>query len=380
MRIALIGTRGVPANYGGFETCAEEIAVALAKQGHDVTAYCRYDNAKGNPAEFKGVTLVYRSCIPTKSLGTLTHTFNCILHAMRRPCDILMVFNAANSPQALLARLFTRKAIAINVDGLEWRRRKWGLVGRTYYQFAEWLSTKVAHRVVSDSLAIMDYYKKRWMTNSTFIPYGAHVEEHRNPDIIKHYGLEPDEYFFVASRLEPENNADITVKAFKQLKTDKKLVIAGGANWESPFIKSIQEEAKDDPRIRLLGPVYEPGHIPTLHTCCFAYVHGNEVGGTNPALLKAMGYGNCVLAFVDENSPFNAEVLAGAGLLYGREPDDLLAKMQRLLDEPGLVKELRDEARRRVSETYTWQGVAEKYELLFKRLASNYYRQHCECD
>ena len=186
-------------------------------------------------------------------------------------------------------------------------------------------------------------------TPSTFIAYGAHIEGSTDSSILTQYELEPGGYFFVASRLEPENNADTTVRAFEHVATDKKLVIAGGANWESPFVEELKRTS--DPRVKLLGPVYEPGHIQELHAHCYAYVHGNEVGGTNPALLKALGYGNCVIAL---DVPFNAEVVADAAVVYRKDPQDLAAKMQQLIDQPELAAEYRRRAPERIAEAYDW--------------------------
>jgi len=313
LRIAVLGTRGVPANYGGFETCAEEVSVGLAARGHDVWVYCRRGNVAGDPAEYKGVRLAYTGHIEQKLLGTLSHTITATLDALRRRYDVLLYFNAANAVPSLLARVGQRAPVVLNVDGLEWQRRKWGFVGRTYYQAAEWLSTKVADRIISDARAIQRYYEERWHTPSTFVAYGAHIEGPERPEILKEYGLTRDCYFFTASRLEPENNADITVKAFERVETDKMLVIAGGANYRSDFVRRLKETK--DSRIVFLGPVYKPGHIRELHCGAFTYVHGNEVGGTNPALLKALGYGSCVLTI---NVPYNAEVVGDAAGASGR--------------------------------------------------------------
>ena len=189
------------------------------------------------------------------------------------------------------------------------------------------------------------------------MPYGAHLEGAARPEILQEYGLEPDSYFFSASRLEPENNADITVRAFEQVATDKRLVIAGGANYRSDFVQRLRATA--DPRIMFLGPVYAPGHIRELHCGAFAYIHGNEVGGTNPALLKAMGYGNCVLAL---DVAYNAEVVGDAALLYQKEPGALVAQMQRVLADPALVQRLRRGARERIQQAYRWDQVIDGYE------------------
>jgi glycosyltransferase involved in cell wall biosynthesis len=135
VRVALIGTRGIPANYGGFETCAEELAVGLAAHGHEVTVYCRPGNAPGDPSEFQGVRLIYRKLIDTKSLGTISHTTSSLLHAVRQDFDVLMIFNAGNGPLCVIPRLL-RKRFAVNVDGLEWKRAKWGRAVKLYYQFS----------------------------------------------------------------------------------------------------------------------------------------------------------------------------------------------------------------------------------------------------
>jgi glycosyltransferase involved in cell wall biosynthesis len=374
MKIALIGTRGVPANYGGFETCAEEIAVALVSKGHEVTAYCRHGNAPGDPESYKGVTLRYAPTIDNKVLGTFSHTFFSLTDALFKPYDILMVFNAGNSPLCLLPKLFFRK-LAINVDGLEWKRKKWGQFAKQYYQFAEYLSTKFGDRIVSDSRAIQKYYHDRYKTESTFIAYGAYIESSENPGLLKEYNVKPMEYFFIGSRLEPENNADITVRAFEGVKTDKKLLIAGGANYKSQYIRDLQKTG--DKRIKFLGPVYKPGHMKELHCGAYAYVHGNEVGGTNPALLKAMGYGNCVLAY---NVPFNAEVVSSSAVLYEKSVEDLRQKMQFIVDHPEEAEQYRRKAVARIKEAYTWDKISEGYERMFTNIINGNYRKRRESD
>ena len=320
MKIALIGTRGVPANYGGFETCAEELAVGLAERGHDVTVTCRPGNAKGDPASHRGAKLVYRPFIDTKSLGTITHTLTSLLYAARGDFDVLMVFNAGNAPLCILPRILRRR-VAINVDGLEWKRAKWGKAAKLYYQFGEWCATKLGSRIVSDSRAIQAYYESRYHTPSTFIAYGAHVEGSTQPSILDEYGLEPGSYFFVASRLEPENHADLTVDAFEGVDTDKTLVIAGGANWDSPYVR---------------GSRSEPAIASTCSARCTS--QGTSASSTRTATRmctatrwavptrrssRRSGYGNCVLSL---DVAFNAEVVGDAALLYKMDAADLRAQ------------------------------------------------------
>ncbi|NJN28693.1 MAG: glycosyltransferase family 1 protein [Cyclobacteriaceae bacterium] len=363
LNIAILGTRGVPAMYGGFETCAEEVSVELAKRGHKVSVYGRKGNYNDSLEYFKDVRLYHMPRIKGKVTETFSNTLFSMFHAIFQNYDIIYVMNAANSPLCIIPWMLGKKVV-INVDGLEWRRKKWGPVAKKYYQFAEYLSTKFSSRIISDSMGIKEYYLERYKTDSTFIAYGAQIESSTNPDILKEYNLEPEGYFFVASRLEPENNADITVKAFEKVKTDKKLVIAGGANYKSEYIEKIRE-TKDD-RIIFLGPVYKDGHIKELHCNCYAYVHGNEVGGTNPALLKALGYGNTTLAL---NVNFNSEVVQGAGILYEKNADDLALKMQQLVDDEELTRSFRPKAVNRILEAYTWEKISNEYEDYFLELS-----------
>ncbi len=317
MKIAIIGTRGIPAKYGGFETAAEEIAIGLVRKGNEIAVYCRYGNGAGNLSEYKGVKLIYIFHIDSKNLGTFSHSFLSFIHSIFQNYEIILAFNVGIAPLCIIPRLFGKK-IVLNVDGLEWKRRKWGWLGKIYFLICERISKYCVDQIITDSRAIKKYYKERYNISSIYIPYGAHIEKLINLEILKRYGVKKGEYFFVASRLEPENNADLIIKAFCKLKTQKKLLIAGGANYNSTFVKRLKEIK--DGRIRIVGPVYTPGHIEALHIGCYAYIHGNEVGGTNPALLKAMGYGNCILAL---NVPYNSEVIGESAILFDKSVDDL---------------------------------------------------------
>ncbi|MEW6608865.1 MAG: DUF1972 domain-containing protein [bacterium] len=366
MKIAIIGTRGIPARYGGFETCVQELSMRLVEKGHEVIVYCRNSNSPDRPKEFKGVKLIHLPSVRTKIADTFSHTFFSMIHVLFGRVDVILVFNAANSPLCVIPKLFGKK-IAINVDGLEWKRRKWGKTAQTYYQFAEYLATKICHQIIADSKAIQQYYLKRYNTTATFIPYGADIETSSNPNILKEYNLDRDNYFFVVTRLEPENNPDLTIQAFEQVKTDKKLVIVGGTGYKSRFVQELRRTK--DKRIIFMPPVYEKDHIKELFCNCYAYVHGNEVGGTNPALLSALGYGNCVLAL---NVPFNEEVVGEAAILYDRSTEDLSPKMQYLVDNPDVVADYRKRAVNRIKKAeYTWERVTDGYEELLVSLTAS---------
>jgi len=361
MKIALIGTRGVPANYGGFETFYEELGKRLVERGHEVTVYCRDSYYPDKLEKYLGMKLVYLPNLKKKSLDTLSHTFFSILHAIRQPYDVYMVCNAANSPVLLLPRLLGKR-IAINTDGLEWKRGKWGTFARTYYKVCERISTILAHRVVADSRGIQDYYTNEYNAATTFIPYGAYLSESRQPQLLENIGIRPNEYFLQITRFEPENNPLLTIQAFKRLVTDKKLVIVGGVPYESNYSRIINEEAAGHPNIILPGSIYDKALLNEIWCNCFAYIHGNEVGGTNPALLQTMASG-CFAIAIDVS--FSRDVLAGSGIFFQDNELDLADKMHWTLSHLHELEPFKIAARERIKEHYSWDVVADQYERMF---------------
>lgn len=364
MRIALIGTRGVPAQYGGFETCVEEIGRRLVERGHDVTVYCRSGYYVQRLESFLGMRLVYLPNLKRKSLDTLSHTYLSVLHAMMQPYDVLMVFNAANSPALLLPRLLGKK-IAINTDGLEWKRGKWGTIAKRYYKFSEWLSTRLAHRIVADSTGIQDYYKKCYGIDTTYIAYGAYISQRRKPELLDTLGLSSGEYFLQITRFEPENNPLLTVSAYKRIQTDKKLVLVGGVPYESEYSRQIMALAAEN--ILLPGPIYDKELLNELWCNCYTYIHGNEVGGTNPALLQTMACG-CFTIAIDV--PFSRDVLKDGGIYFEKTTDDLALKMQWALHHSAELNDFKMNAVTRIREHFSWDKVTDGYESLFRELMS----------
>lgn len=328
MKIALIGTRGVPANYGGFETFYAELGKRLVELGHEVTVYCRDSYYPEKLDEYLGMKLVYLPNLKKKSLDTLSHTFLSIFHAVRQPYDVLMVCNAANSPTLILPR-FLGKKIAINTDGLEWKRGKWGMIAQTYYKLSERISCLLADRVVADSRGIQDYYFKKYHAKTTFIPYGAYPSVSIKPELLVSLGLQPNDYFLQITRFEPENNPLLTIQAFKKLKTEKKLVVVGGVPYESDYLRQMQQEAEGHPNIILPGSIYDKELLNEIWCNCFSYIHGNEVGGTNPALLQTMASG-CFTIAIDVS--FSRDVLSDAGIFFEKSRQHLAEKMQWALD------------------------------------------------
>jgi glycosyltransferase involved in cell wall biosynthesis len=364
LRIALAGSRGIPHTYSGYETFFGELAPRLVEHGHEVIVYCRSELFQEKPPTYRGVRLIYLPSIESKNLSTITHTLISLLDASFRRVDVVFVANVANAALCVLPRISGSK-VALNVDGVEWKRSKWSRIGQKYFYWNAQLAGKICPSgIVTDAVEMQRIYREELDTPSVCIAYGANIERSSNPDVIRKYGLEPRGYYLIASRLVPENNADLILKGFEQSSSDRLLAIAGGANYRSAFVDALKKTR--DPRVRFLGHVGDNEHVKELHCNCYGYIHGHSVGGTNPALLKALGYGNLIFAL---DTPFNQEVLEDYGLLF-RDPADLAAKLQRAEENPEQAEKYRARAPRRIEEKYTWEHVTDQYEDLFLRLAA----------
>jgi glycosyltransferase involved in cell wall biosynthesis len=369
MKIAIIGTRGIPASYGGFETFAEEIALLLTARGHKVTVYCRPGNL-GSPVtgswgrgSWRGVDLMVLPSIRTKYFETISHTFLSTLHAsFFSRYDVCLFCNAANAIFLVFPRLALMKT-AINVDGIERKRAKWNAAGRIWYRVGEWLSVNLAHRIISDARVIADYYLGKYGKQTDFIPYGASAERPTTQTALDRFGLQKDGYLLYVSRLEPENNAHVVLRAFEQAKTDKRLVIVGDAPYSREYITALK--ATRDSRVLFTGYVFGQGYR-ELQSNCFCYVHATEVGGTHPALIEGMALAPSVIA---NCTPENAEVVGGGGLLYQKNDSaDLGSKMEALLADPDSRTSLRAQALQKIQSDYSWELIADQYEKLMTGL------------
>lgn len=359
MRIAILGTRGIPANYGGFETFAEELSSRLAARGHDVVVYCR---EKHDFKEYRGVRLVSLPTIRHKYFDTLAHTFISTLHLLAHRVDAALYCNAANAVFTILPRLCLIP-VALNVDGIERKRRKWNVFARAWYQVSEYLSTVLPNRFVSDARAIQEYYKRRYNKDSLFIPYGAETGRVDTQRALEQLDVKPFQYFLYVSRMEPENNAVLVREAFEQVETRYKLALVGDAPYAADYIARVRDTK--DPRVVIPGAIYGDGYR-ELGSHCLAYVHATEVGGTHPALIEALGRGALTL-YLD--TPENAEVAAGAGIPF--DPDNLAGVLRRVVTMSEDERELwRVLAMARVQERYSWDAVTGAYEKLLTGLAS----------
>jgi glycosyltransferase involved in cell wall biosynthesis len=362
MKIAIMGIRGIPANYGGYETFIEEMAPRLADRGHDVTVYGRSHFIQYPQEYYKNVRIKLLPTIGHKYFDTVFHTLMCVLYSFFSHYDVVFMCNSANAIMSFIPRLYGKPTV-LNVDGLEWKRKKWNWAGKAFYRISEFLATFLPNAIVSDARDVQRYYLKKFGKESHYIPYGAPAKPLESQDILKKYGLKPRDYILYVSRMEPENNAHRVVSAFEKVKTRKKLVMVGDAPYSPEYIRNVRKTT--DPRIIFTGYIFGQGYR-EMQSHAYFYIQATEVGGTHPALLEGMGYGNCILA---NQVPEHEEVLADTGVYFSlRNDSDLTVKMQALCDSPALVAAYRRRVQERVHGRYTWDGVTADYERLFKSL------------
>jgi glycosyltransferase involved in cell wall biosynthesis len=357
MRIALLGTRGIPAAYGGYETFAEELCSRLAQRGHRVTVYCRQRHSEPT---YRGVHLVSLPTIRNKYLDTLAHSALSTLHLLTQRHDAVLYCNAANAVFTLLPRLMAMPT-ALNVDGIERLRKKWNGPARAWYRLSEFLATRFPTVMVTDARQIAAYYREQYRKDSVCIPYGAPLTRLESTETLQRIGVEPCNYWLYVTRFEPENNPLLVRECFEQVKTERHLVLVGDAPYAAAYIAAIRNTR--DTRIHLPGAIYGAGYH-ELQSHSFGYIHATEVGGTHPALIEAMGKGNLVLYL---NTPENAEVAGDAGIPFEKNGlQQAIEKASALSPED--VERYRHAARERVRRLYSWEAITDLYENLFFKL------------
>lgn len=365
LRIALIGSRGIPARYGGYETFLEEVSVRLRAMGHQVTVYCRSHYTRRDEKEHEGVRLVVLPTLATKYTDTPVHTLFSCVHAVFARYDVALVVNSANALFVPILRL-GRIPTALHVDGIEKRRAKWGPLGRAVYALSERLACLVPNRMVTDAEVIEQHYLERYGTESTMITYGVEPRPPAERGVLERLGLDQRGYFLYVSRFEPENNPHRVVEAYARVGGDVPLVMVGDAPYSSQLIEGLHRTA--DGRVLFPGAIYGDGYR-ELQSGALAYIHATEVGGTHPALVEAMGYGNCLLV---NDTPENREV-AGDDALYFRaeDPPTLARALESVLTDPEATARRRRTSAERAGNLYSWDSVSRKYEDLFRQLARN---------
>ncbi len=365
MNIAIVGTRGIPNRYGGFERFAEQISSRFADRGHRVTVYCRKAFTRPDDVYDRRVRRVIVPSLHQKHLDTSVSTFFAALHVAFSYDDIVLLCNVANSPFAYIPRMFG-KPVVLNVDGLDRKREKWKGLGAQVLHFCEWVSSFSSNQLVTDAKAIHDYYLAKYGSESVVIGYGSEAPESDyssegavSDHNLNGFDLEAGRYVLYVSRLEPENNPDLVLRSWRNVRTDWPLVIVGDNPYKPNYIERLK--SLGDERVRFLGAIYGDGYW-ALQKHAGVFVFACEIGGVHPALIEAMAASNAVL-YLD--TPENAETAGDAAMHYEKSEEELTAKLQSLLDVPTARQELAHRAKQRADALYRWDVIAEKYERLF---------------
>jgi glycosyltransferase involved in cell wall biosynthesis len=347
----MVGTRGVPARYGGFETCVEEVGRRLASAGHEIVVYCR----EADQRNYLGMERVGLPALRHRAFETLSHTALSTTHLVtrRRLPDAAFVFNAANSP--LIPILHSRHVpVILHMDGLEWRRSKWGPVGRRYYQYAEALGVYLADCIISDAEAISDYYRHTYGVASSTIAYGAPIVS-PHAARLSELELTAAHFCLIVARTEPENHVRESLLGALADDSDQPIVLVGSVPYESTYSREVAAIARSSSRVRHLGSLWDQELLDVLYAHCRIYIHGHSVGGTNPSLLRAMGAGAAVAAY---DCRFNRETLAGDGLFW--DTPEYLGSSLTALTEQSRAR-LRLASRTRAASHYRWDDIADAY-------------------
>jgi glycosyltransferase involved in cell wall biosynthesis len=364
MTIAIIGTRGYPYVYSGYETFAKELAERLVAKGIRVKIYCHRNLFQTYPPKVNGIELVYVPTLETKIWSQFIHSFLSMLHACFSRTDVILAVNAANGPWGLIARLFGKPA-CINVDGVEWERPKWKGLGAKYFYCAAWMATRFYRIIITDAEAMRQVYLQQFHTDSRVIAYGANLRYPSKPELINNYGLLPGSYYLIVGRLIPDNNADLLIQGYLEAASGKKLVIVGDVPYKDAYADQLKGMANQN--ILFLGYVTDSDVLAELYHHCFAYLHGHAFGGTNPTLLKALAYGCAILAI---DTPFSREMLSDGryGKLFRAKAGDIATLMQHCEAEPDELTTLRERSREGLGIKYNWDEVTNAYLAVLNEL------------
>jgi rhamnosyltransferase len=374
-KIAIVGSRGIPAKYGGFETVVEAVAPRLVEMGWDVFVSCECPRDQSKLAVYKGVNLFYFPVRPFFRIiyEVLYDVYSLVKASLMCHCIYMLGYGAGLF--LFIPKIF-RKKLVLNVDGLEWKREKFNKLEKSILLASERAAVAFADVIVADSKAIKKYiegrYKKRavYITNGVDVPQVERWDDQKfsSQGLLKDTALLPNDYWLVVARLEPENNIHIIVQAFLKSNSNKKLVIIGNFSskkYRRQVLKTLEDKNAGE-RVILTGAIYDMNLLNMLRQNCFAYIHGHSVGGTNPTLVEAMSMKNLVIAHDNE---FNREV-GGQTILYFKDATDLTPKTEEIENKPDLFAPLKESAHSRVLSNYSWTDILQEYDKLFTNLSS----------
>lgn len=365
MKIAILGARGIPACYSGYDTLVEELSLGLVEShSTEVLVYCRGSYYKDQPAFLHGIRLVYLPApAGVKALESLVHSFLSSLHVLTQKTDVVYFLDPANAPFCVLLRCFGKRVV-IHTDGLGWKRRKWGPLARRYYKIVEWVCARCASTLVTDNPAMQEYYRDEYGAETLFISYGAANRHGVDTTIYAEFGLTPKQYLLIVARLEPENNTDLVIAQYTKSGVTMPLVVVGDAPYGPHYMDRLRELANAE--VLFPGRINDQSKLNALYRGAYLYIHGHEVGGTNPSLLRAMDAG---VAPIVLNVPFNTSVVDGSGVVFEKDNDSLAGILKHLVAHAAEVQQIGERASLRAVKDYSWDTVVAKHYDIFVNLA-----------
>jgi glycosyltransferase involved in cell wall biosynthesis len=356
LNLAIIGSRGFPSTYGGYETLVRHLARDWTAQGHSVTAYCRTRHGRRRVWTNEGVRCIWTPGWDTNNLSTLSFGATSHVDAVCRRYDAALVLNVANGFFLPLLRL-SGIPTAVNTDGVEWQRGKWGFTARHLFRIGAVMTARFADVLIADSQAIAVIWRTLFAVESTFVPYGAPVVDIPHAELVNALGLVPRRYVLVVARLIPENNVEIVLDAVDALPERPELVVVGAASSSSSLVSRLRE-ANRRGALRWLGHVDDQNLLTQLWSNAGVYVHGHSVGGTNPGLLQALGAGAPTLAL---DTVFNREVVRSDDQLFPHDAAKLAMRIRTVLADERLQSELSAHGKRVIRQHYDWGDVSSRY-------------------
>lgn len=365
LKVAIMGAKGYPYVYGGYDTMIKELGERLVGRGVHVRVYNHRALFADRPRYVNGIECIYTPAIESKSLTQVTHTFFSMIHACFSDADVIFVVNSGNGPFGLISKIFG-KPTAINVDGLEWLRPKWKGLGSRYFFWASKLATKFYDQLINDSDEMRRVYLELFNADSKVIAYGANPRESVDSEPIERWNLTSHSYYLIVARLVPDNNADLIIEGFLKSESKRRLVILGDVPFEDEWANRLMN-IKDE-RLLFTGYVTDPNELAALYSHSFAYFHGHEFGGTNPAMLKALGYGCAILAL---NTPFSQEMLQNGkhGWFFKKTAESVKSIIEKAEAAPEKMEEFRLSARSGLTQKYNWEHVTNQYLEVFESLS-----------
>lgn len=355
MKIAILGTRGIPNYYGGFEQCAEYLALGLVKKGFEVIVY----NSHNHPYQqevWNGVQIVH--CYdPEHKIGTagqFIYDLNCILDVRKRNCDIVLQLGYTSS--SIWGWLMPKKAvITTNMDGLEWKRTKYSQRVKKFLRYAESLGVKYSDHLISDSIGIQNYLKETYKADSSYIAYGATLFEKNNVEVLNNYKLLPYDYNMLIARLEPENSIEIILDGVAESNLVRPFLVIG--THETAYGNYLKKKFSANTQIQFIGGIYDINILNNLRYYSNIYFHGHTVGGTNPSLLEAMASNSLICA---NDNDFNRYIL-GDDALYFKDKKEVANHLISINYENSYYQTMLNENRKKISDIYDWERIIEQY-------------------